>query len=617
MRSFAFSLCLILLLTSFNAHSDIKPELQMTADSPTRLGDLDAPVMLELFFSLGCPHCLDFLDKNLTFLKREAEEENLLLLFYEVPSVQPGPHMDYARRQANTASFYLDCIAENNVDAYLRAVEAGIQVAKETVVSTGNWEKGGIAWQNWVHASKSDMRQDKEVAADFFNSELLRVAGIDRDMCSVDGFKKRLSHRYDRLKSLGAKTMPAYRLQGEMTAHVDQEMILDLINEFKASPVDPQTTVSPPPASVSPALKVETRDECMLTLKKTNVRARPDSQATKLGTLFAGTEVKVTGEVEGVNWYRVALRDGKSGYVVVGDLLSEQSSQVTAVQPAPSPSHPTEVVSKPAVDINYNIGDTFRDCPNCPLMVVVPPGSFTMGSPSSEAGRVAHEGPQHRVTIPKKFAVGVYEVTWDEYEACVRAEGCGMFLDGPNGTSFFDEGGYDRGFGRGKRPVMLSWQYAKKYAEWLSLETGQTYKLLSEAEWEYVARAGTTTPFSFGSEITPDQANYKSERGDVRVSTGSYRAKTMPVGSFRPNAFGLYDVHGNVWELTEDRWNDDYAGAPTNGEAWMTGDCGVHVKRGGGWASPPSWLRSAARYGRTGRGDFVDTGFRISRTLVE
>ena len=167
-------------------------------------------------------------------------------------------------------------------------------------------------------------------------------------------------------------------------------------------------------------------------------------------------------------------------------------------------------------------------------MVVVPAGSFMMGSEPQEAD---YEGPVHRVTIRQPFAVGKYEVTFAEWDACVDAGGCGGYR--PN----------DRGWGRGRRPVIaVNWQDAQRFVEWLSKETGGEYRLLSEAEWEYVARAGTTTPFHTGGTISTAQANYDGNYTYGGGRTGTYRERTVPVGSFPPNRFGLHDVHGNVWE---------------------------------------------------------------------
>ena len=192
-------------------------------------------------------------------------------------------------------------------------------------------------------------------------------------------------------------------------------------------------------------------------------------------------------------------------------------------------------------------GRVFRDCAACPEMVVVPAGSFTMGSPASEKGRWDDEGPRHRVTIGYSLAVGVYEVTFAEWDACVRAGACGRYR--PD----------DEGWGRGGRPVInVSWEDAREYVRWLSRETGAPYRLLSEAEWEYVARAGTETARYWGDSESGQCLNANGDDDDVNCTDGY--ANTAPVGSFQPNTFGLYDVLGNVWEWTEDCWNRNYSG---------------------------------------------------------
>ena len=150
----------------------------------------------------------------------------------------------------------------------------------------------------------------------------------------------------------------------------------------------------------------------------------------------------------------------------------------------------------------------------------------------------------------------------------------------------------------------MSWNDAKQFTEWLSRKTGKRYRLLTEAEWEYVARAGTTTAFSTGATIAAFQANF-----------GSSRTQTAPVGGYGANAFGLYDVHGNVWEWTEDCWNANYAGAPTNGSAWLVGDCSRRVSRGGSWYNGPRSVRSAGRSWDSTDDRNYDLGFRLARTL--
>ena len=244
-----------------------------------------------------------------------------------------------------------------------------------------------------------------------------------------------------------------------------------------------------------------------------------------------------------------------------------------------------------------------RDCPYCPEMVVIPAGQFTMGSPPDEESRSDDEGPQHRATIHQPIAVGKFEITFREWDACVADGGC-------NGYRPVDEG-----WGRGNRPVTnVSWQDAQAYVRWLSRKTGVEYRFLSETEWEYAARAGTTTPFHFGSTISPDQANYY-DLFDPLGLKGVNRWKTVPVGSFPSNAFGLHDVHGNVWEWVEDCRHNTYAGAPSDGAAWTTGDCEWRVLRGGSWDNGSHYVRSANR--TSGGSDNRDDkfGFRVARTL--
>jgi formylglycine-generating enzyme required for sulfatase activity len=250
------------------------------------------------------------------------------------------------------------------------------------------------------------------------------------------------------------------------------------------------------------------------------------------------------------------------------------------------------------------IGAVFKDCDVCPEMVVVPAGSFTMGSPPSETGRYDDEGPQHRVTIAKAFAVGKFEVTFAEWDACVAGGGCDGYRPG------------DQGWGRGRRPVInVSWKDAKAYVGWLSRKTGKRYRLLTEAEWEYAARAGTTTPFHFGATISTGQANYDGNYVYGSGRKGEYRQRTIPVGGFASNRFGLHDVHGNVREWTEDCWNKSYSGAPSNGSAWTSGECARRVLRGGSWYYKPRLLRSAYRnWNGAGYRSYI-IGFRVARTL--
>ena len=251
------------------------------------------------------------------------------------------------------------------------------------------------------------------------------------------------------------------------------------------------------------------------------------------------------------------------------------------------------------------VGERFRDCESCPEMVVVPAGNFMMGSPSSEDERPGSEGPVHRVSIAKPFAVGVYEVTFAEWDACVKGGGCrGHRPD-------------DKGWGRGRHPVIhVNWVDTQSYVQWLSRKTGKRYRLLSESEWEYVARAGTTGPFHYGETLSTSQANYDGRHTYGSGHKGEYRRRTVPVGSFPANAFGLHDVHGNVWERVDDCWNGSYAGAPVDGSARESGDCSQRVLRGGAWYGKPQTLRSARRSRGTNEGRGHGSGFRVVRNLT-
>ncbi len=239
-------------------------------------------------------------------------------------------------------------------------------------------------------------------------------------------------------------------------------------------------------------------------------------------------------------------------------------------------------------------GQRFRDCPECPEMTVLPAGSFIMGSPAWEAGHREHETPARRIQIGHSLAVGVHEVTAEEWDACVADGGC-------NGYS------PPAPWGRGQLPaVFLSWQDAQSYAAWLSRRTGRSYRLPTEAEWEYAARAGTAGAWHTGGQITPDDANY-----------GNAVDGPAPVGSYPPNMFGLHDMHGNVWEWVEDCWNPSHAGAPADGSARLSGDCNWRVLRGGSWLNGPGSIRSASRF-RTSSEEraYHINGFRVARTMT-
>nr|VFK12724.1 MAG: Formylglycine-generating enzyme, required for sulfatase activity, contains SUMF1/FGE domain [Candidatus Kentron sp. LFY] len=249
--------------------------------------------------------------------------------------------------------------------------------------------------------------------------------------------------------------------------------------------------------------------------------------------------------------------------------------------------------------------DTLKGGSQGPEMIALPAGEFLMGSPEDESMRDFDEGPRYRVRIGNPFALGVTEVTFADYDRFARATGRKL----PD----------DEGWGRDRRPVIdVSWNNATAYAQWLSGETGEKYRLPTEAEWEYAARAGTETPFSTGECITTDQANYDGNYGyaDCGARTGVYRRKTVPVGSLPANPWGIHEMHGNVWEWTWDCWHGDYQGASVDGSAWGEegdGDCSRRVVRGGGCFDGPRFLRSADRDWDRLDGAYNFTGFRLAR----
>ncbi len=267
----------------------------------------------------------------------------------------------------------------------------------------------------------------------------------------------------------------------------------------------------------------------------------------------------------------------------------------------PTPlSHMEELALRPM--------DHFKECKTCPEMVVVPAGRFAMGSPESEVGSTADERPQHSVTFAKPFAVGRFAVTFDEWEACIAAGSCRYRPS-------------DQGWGRASRPVIdIIWDDAKDYVWWLSKTTGKPYRLLSEAEREYITRAGTTTAFWWGTSYALAQANYNrnsSHPNAARIIDAhpTVVSKTVPVNSYAANPWGLYQVHGNVEEWVEDCWHDTYAGAPSDGTAWIDENCSGHVLRGGSFGVSPHSLRSAARSWSQAPNRLVYMSVRVARTL--
>ncbi len=270
-------------------------------------------------------------------------------------------------------------------------------------------------------------------------------------------------------------------------------------------------------------------------------------------------------------------------------------------------------------------GDRIKECRNCPEMVVLPAGSFLMGSPETEADRRDNEK-QRRITFARPFAMSVTPVTWDQWEACARDGWCEdaaietALKQSPDGSVNRDF----KDFGRGTRPAVgMSWHDAQKFAGWLNWKTGSddAYRLPSEAQWEYAARAGSTTAFPWGDSIDYNHGNFglrtRGELGGHAEGRDVWVNETSPVGSFPPNAWGLHDMHGNIFEWTQDCMQNDLSNAPADGRANTDGDCMVRVFRSGTFMSNPYMQRSARRgapYPATVRGRNY-LGFRVVKSL--
>lgn len=267
-------------------------------------------------------------------------------------------------------------------------------------------------------------------------------------------------------------------------------------------------------------------------------------------------------------------------------------------------------------------GERFKDCPDCPEMVVVPAGQFVMGSPRDDPERDGDREDQVRVTIAKPFAIGVFAVTRGEFAVFVAATGHKLdvgcyFWTGTTWEERSDRSWHSPGFDQDDRhPVTcIDLKAARAYTAWLSEKTGKSYRLPSETEREYATRAGTVAPFWWGSSISTDWANYNGTAGYAQGATGTWRQRTVRVDSFRPNAWGLYNVHGNVWDWTDDCWNESNLGNPGDGSVRTTGDCTWRVARGGAWNYSPNFLRSAFRYWNLPHNRSGVQGMRVARTL--
>jgi formylglycine-generating enzyme required for sulfatase activity len=405
--------------------------------------------------------------------------------------------------------------------------------------------------------------------------------------------------------------------------------------------VDVALVVTAPPKA---AFEVASMDETLVAVKNANVRDKPSTEGNAVGRLPVESPVEVTGKLQDRNWYRIAY-EGQVAYVYAplleaidleelsdwqvvknskqtsafegfledhpeGYFAGRAKTQLAALTSPPKPA-PASPSVQPAVGIypeGRKSGDGFKDCAECPEMVVIPPGRFRMGDLSG--GGADFEKPAHAVTIGYEFAVGKYEVTRGEFAAFVKETG----YDVGGGCWYYNGKKWKRSGAKNWRSpgigqsdldpaVCVSWDDAKAYLQWLGGKAGVDYRLLSEAEWEYVARAGTTSAYNFGASISKGQAKYGSLDG------------TVGVGSYKPNTFGLYDLHGNAWEWTEDCWSDNYSAVPADGSAWLRENCRFRVLRGGSWITQPKSLRSAFRDRNTADDRINNYGFRVARML--
>jgi len=381
-----------------------------------------------------------------------------------------------------------------------------------------------------------------------------------------------------------------------------------------------------------PTVTIDDMDATYVAVKTANLRENPSAKSKKVGQIKIDTGLNVTGKVKGQKWYRIShagnaafifaplvktidpteleawekVKDSKDATEFEGFLKAHPSGHfvdrakrlreaLKAVQVAIVTPPKSSIASpvKPAIGVYpqlFKLGTTLKDCPSCPEMVVIPAGSFRMGDLSGD-GQV-DERPVHFVKLLKSIAVGKFEVTQGEWRAVL----------GWNPSHF-----------KGRRnPVeRVRWNDVQSFVRKLSAKTGKKYRLLSEAEWEYAARAGTTTKFSWGNNTGRNNANCNG--------CGSLwdNKNTAPVGSFDANAFGLHDMHGNVWEWVGDCWNQNYNGAPTDGSVRSGSDCTFGTIRGGSWNYEPTIMRSAYRDQKLKIDPTNGLGFRIARDLDE
>ncbi|MEA2078350.1 MAG: SUMF1/EgtB/PvdO family nonheme iron enzyme, partial [Pseudomonadota bacterium] len=346
-----------------------------------------------------------------------------------------------------------------------------------------------------------------------------------------------------------------------------------------------------------PALIITDLDTEYIVVTTANIRQEPSAKSKRLGTLEKGSTVHVTGQVSGSNWYQVKSVTGVMGFVF-GDLLRKPAPKPKApTTPAPR-STPKPLAAPPLAGEQQAAAPTtlktevIRDCPACPEMIDLPAGAFTMGENRGDRS----EKPAHKVTIKRPFAIGKYEVTKGQWNECVKAGGCSYKAAkaGPAENS----------------PVRdISWNDAQEYVRWLSQITKQEYRLPTEAEWEYAARANTRTRFWWGDKLGTGNANCKGCGGKWD------RNAPAEVDAYPPNPFGLSGTNGGVWEWVNDCWHKSYDGAPKDGTSWDKPDCRENVIRGGSWRNDATYILSTSRFKYDSNVRYLLNGFRVAKTL--
>jgi formylglycine-generating enzyme required for sulfatase activity len=348
-----------------------------------------------------------------------------------------------------------------------------------------------------------------------------------------------------------------------------------------AAPSPGQPETQPPPARTEQPAIVPVDTEATV-VQHATIRATADANGERVGTLEKGERIRITGRLPQGDWVRVLAKSGRSGYVQAGNLKQPDAP------PAGSPgdTHAQEP-TQPQVASQTPEMPGVADCPDCPPMKPIPGGTFDMGSGAYND----FEKPVHKVKI-KPFQLGQYEVTVGQWVKCVADAACAS-----RGPADADA----------SLPITdVTWTEAKAYAAWLSGKTGKHYRLPSEAEWEYAARAGTTTDYYWGASLIRERANCV---GCLGVLT----RHVLPVGRFPPNAYGLYDMAGNAAEWVEDCWVGTYKGAPADGSAVEKPQCSERALRGGSFISDPRYLRSAARFKYDADVHYYGNGFRVAK----